>query len=135
MRKLLIRILATASSLYVTSSLIGGFVLASSWESYLIASIIFILLNAIAAPIIKLLLLPINLLTLGLLRWLSNVIVLYLFDTIYTGLTISAYQFPGYKSSLIALPSAWISLFWTLVISSFIMSLTYSIFSTLFHTD
>lgn len=135
MRNLLVRLLATAAALYVTSSLIAGFRLDSTWQAYLLASLVFLVTSGIAGPIIKLLLLPINLLTLGLLRWVASVIVLYLFDLLYRGVTISAYDFPGFTSGLLALPAAHLGLFWVLVFSSFTISLTSSLVTTLFHTD
>jgi len=135
MRNFLIRILATSASLFITGYFIAGFQIDNTWQAYLVAAVVFIIFNAIASPIIKLLLLPINLLTLGLFRWLANVLVLYLFDALYTGLTITAYHFAGYSSNLLALPPMQISLFWTLVLSSFMISLSFSLISTLFHTD
>lgn len=135
MRKLFLRTIGTALSFYLTSHLVAGFQLSQSWQTYLLASFIFVIFNWIATPLIKLLLLPINLLTLGLFRWLSNVLVLYLFDLFYTGLTISSYIFSGYSSSVINIPSVHLSLFWVLVISSFLISLFFSIFSALFISE
>lgn len=135
MRKIILRTLGTALSFYVTSYLVAGFQLSQSWQTYLLASFIFVIFNWIASPIIKLLLLPINLLTLGLFRWIANVIVLYIFDLFYNGLTISAYSYPGYTSSLISIPSLHLSLFWVLVISSFLISLSFSIFSSLLSSE
>ena len=135
MRKLILRILGTSLAFYLTSHLVSGFQLSQSWKSYFLASIIFILFNLVASPIIKILLLPINLLTLGLFRWITNVLVLYIFDLFYTGLTVSAYDFPGYTSSLLSLPSLHLSLFWVLVISSFLIALTFSVFNSLFSSE
>ena len=135
MKRLLVRILGTALSFYAVSALVAGFHITPSWTAYLIASFVFVVLNWIVSPIVKLLLLPINLLTLGLFRWVASVIVLYVFDLVYSGITISAYNFTGYNSGLISLPPLHLSLFWTLVASSFVMSVTYSIFSTLLNTE
>lgn len=131
MRTLIVRVLGTALSFYITANLIQGFQLETSWVSYLTASAIFVVLNWLILPIVKLLLLPINLLTLGLFRWLASVIVLYLFDLLYSGLTIAAYQFPGFSSGWLALPPGYISFFWTLVLSSFAISLSYSLVSAI----
>lgn len=131
MRKLLVRILGTALSFYAVSYLVAGFRIEPTWSAYLIASVIFVVLNAVVSPMVKLLLLPINLLTLGLFRWLASVIVLYIFDLVYSGISISAYDFPGLESGFISLPPMHITLFWTLVISSFVISITYSLLSTL----
>ena len=95
----------------------------------------FVIFNFLLSPIIKLLLLPINLLTLGLFRWLTNVLVLYLFDLVYDGLRITSFTYPGFASTIIALPSSPLNLFWVLVFASLLMSLTYSLITTLFSVD
>ena len=80
MRTLIVKIIATMVSFYATANLIAGFKLDSTWQSYLLAAVIFLLFNLLVTPILKLLLLPINLLTLGLFRWLTQVLVIYLYD-------------------------------------------------------
>ena len=134
MRKSIINILATAASFYVAQYFLSGIQLDATWSAYLVASLVFVIFNFVLSPIIKLLLLPINLLTLGLFRWLSNVLVLYLFDLVYDGISITGYNFAGYNSSIISLPAGYLGLFWVLVLASFIMSLTYSFITTLFVT-
>lgn len=132
MKGLIVKAVGTALAFYLTDRLVGGFTIESTLSAFAIASLIFIVFNAIIKPIIKLLLLPINLLTLGLFHWLINVIVLYLFDLLYDGVAIVAYRFEGYSSSLINLPPANINLFWTLVISSFAISIFYSFYESIF---
>lgn len=135
MRKLIVKILATAASFYVAQYFLAGVQIESTWSAYLVASIVFVLFNALLTPIIKLLLLPINLLTLGLFRWLTNVLVLYLFDLLYDGIRIVSFTYPGFSSSLISIPSGPLGLFWVLVLASLLMSLTYSLISTLFSAE
>jgi putative membrane protein len=135
MRKIIVKILATAASFYVAGYFLSGVHLDSTWSSYLIASLVFVLFNFFLTPIIKLLLLPINLLTLGLFRWMTNVLVLYLFDLVYDGISIASFNYPGYSSAIISLPSGHLGLFWVLVLASLLMSLTYSLITTLFPTE
>lgn len=135
MRKLIIKILATAASFFVAQYFLAGFAIESTWSAYLVASLVFVIFNGILSPIIKLLLLPINLLTLGLFRWLTNVLVLYLFDLLYDGIRISGYNYPGFTSGIIALPAGPLNLFWVLVLASLLMSFTYSLISTLFRAE
>ena len=127
--------MATAASFYAAQYFLAGIHLESTWSAYLLASLVFVIFNFLLSPIIKLLLLPINLLTLGLFRWLTGVLVLYLFDLVYDGINIVAFTFPGYTSPLLSLPGGHLALFWVLVLSSFIMSLTYSVISSLFQAD
>lgn len=132
MRKLLIKIIGTAISFYITNALIQGFHISQQWQTYIIASVLFLLISIIIKPILKILFLPINLLTLGLFHWVINVIVLYIFDIIYEGVSIAAYHFSGYTSKLIEIPPTNLSLFWVLVISSFTISFFYSVYETVF---
>lgn len=135
MRNLIIKIAATMISFYATASLIAGFRIDPTWQSYLISAIIFLLFNLLLTPLIKLLLLPINLLTLGLFRWITHVLVMYLFDVLYTGITISSYYFNGFSSAVLALPAGNISLFWVYCLSALVMSLTYNLTTTLLMGD
>ena len=135
MRKIIVNILSTALSFYVAQYFLSGVHLTNTWGSYLVASLVFVIFNFVLTPIIKLLLLPINLLTLGLFRWVTNVLVLYLFDLVYDGISITSFTFAGYTSSLISLPATHLNLFWVLVLLSLIMSLTYSIVTSLFSGD
>lgn len=135
MRGLIVKIIANIASFYVAAYLVAGFHIDQTWQAYLMTAIIFMLFNLLIAPIVKLLLLPINLITLGLFRWFTQVLLLYLFDLLYTGITITAYHFPGYSSSIIALPPTNLNLFWVLVITSLIMNLTYSLITGLFQTE
>lgn len=135
MRTIVIKILATMASFYAARYLVAGFHLDSTLTAFLTTSIIFLLFNLLVSPLVKLLLLPVNLLTLGIFRWVASVLVLYLFDLFYAGLRISAYNFQGFSSGLVALPAAHLSLFWVLVLCSFIMSLTYSLVTSLFSAE
>lgn len=135
MRSLIAKIVSTMVSFYITSSLISGFKIETTWQSYLIASLIFLLFNLLVTPLIKLLLLPINLLTLGLFRWITQVLVIYLFDILYTGITISSYYFAGFTSSILALPAGNLSSFWVYCLSALIMSISYNISLTLLLGD
>lgn len=132
MRKIIVNILSTAASFYVAQYFLSGFHIQNNWSTYLIASLVFVVFNFILTPIITILLLPINLLTLGLFRWLTNVLILYLFDLVYDGINIVGFTYPGMTSPVISLPSGYLGLFWVLVISSLLMSLTYSIINSLF---
>lgn len=135
MRQIIVKVLSSALALAAAAYLIQGFTVTPTWQSYLLGSILYLLTSSLIGPLIKLLLLPLNLLTLGLFRWVASVIVLYLFDLLYTGVNIHAYDFGGFRSSLLALPPGHVTLFWTLVLSSLVMSLAYSLLTSLFSSE
>lgn len=77
----------------------------------------------IAKPIINLLLLPVNLVTFGLFRWVSTVAVLYIVTLIIPGFSISDFNFGGYTSLWIDLPVIYFVGFWAYLAFSFLHSL------------
>src|SRR6185369_18028749 len=105
MRNLVVKIIANMASFYIAAYFVAGFHIDHTWQAYLLTAIVFMFFNLLISPVIKLLLLPINLITLGLFRWLTQVLVLYIFDLLYTGITISGYRFSGFTSPLISLPA------------------------------
>lgn len=135
MRKIVVSLLSTAASFYVAGYFLAGFQIDNTWSAYLVASLVFVIFNFILSPIVKLLLLPINLLTLGLFRWLTNVLVLYLFDLLYDGINITAFDYSAFSSTFLSFSAGHLGIFWVLVLSSLLMSLTYSLISALFQSE
>ena len=83
-------------------------------------------------PIVKILLLPINILTLGLTRWVVNLIGLYLATFLVSGLTIKAYFFPGVNWQGFIIPSFPLSLLATYILISFSINFSFSLIRWLF---
>lgn len=81
------------------------------------------LFNLLIKPVINLLLLPINLLTLGMFRWVVNVIILYLLTIVIPDFTIQGFPFPGFSYQNFFLQPVFISSFWNTVLTSFFLSL------------
>ena len=63
------------------------------------------------------------------------VLTLYLFDLAYDGIRITSFDYGAISSVFLSLPAGHLSLFWTLVLASLLMSLTYSIIGVLFQAD
>lgn len=135
MRTLIVKLASTMVSFYFVQFLIAGVRLDPTWQAYLSATLVFWLFNLLVAPIIRLLLLPINLLTLGLFGWIANVLTLYLFDIFSNSITISAYQFTGFSSSLLALPPTYLSLFWVLLLTSLTLTLFNNLITFLLRSE
>jgi len=64
-------------------------------KSLIIGAVVFMLINFIMVPLLKLLFLPLNLLTLGLFAWLINVLALYALTTIVSDFMLKPFHFDG----------------------------------------
>lgn len=78
MRDLLLRLLLNTLALWIVTQLYGGlyFARASGLGDYLLAGLIFGLANALLKPVLLLLTLPFNILTLGLFTLVVNAVIL-----------------------------------------------------------
>ena len=92
-------------SLFFLSLAFPGFKVDQNFKTLVTAAIIWFLLNKIVKPIIKLLLLPINLITLNLFSWLVGVLTLFLLQIFADGVTITSFQFQGLNASGFIVPA------------------------------
>lgn len=76
--KLILRIIINALALWLTALLMPNFVLTGNIVGILIVAIIFGLVNALIRPIVKLLSLPLTVITLGLFTLVINMVMLML---------------------------------------------------------
>jgi putative membrane protein len=74
--KLILRIVINALAIWLTSLILGGFNFTGSVVNLLIVAVIFGLVNALIRPIVKLLTLPISIVTLGLFTLVINALML-----------------------------------------------------------
>ncbi|OGN08627.1 MAG: hypothetical protein A3J46_02915 [Candidatus Yanofskybacteria bacterium RIFCSPHIGHO2_02_FULL_41_11] len=76
----LIRILGNSIAIYVAFSFVPGFVINGGIKEYLLAGVLLGLLNKIVKPPVKLITMPLIILTLGLFIIVINAIMLWLVD-------------------------------------------------------
>lgn len=123
MRFLLKSIAIAAAALYVTDYLIPGIKITGGIRTYLIAAAVLIILNVFARPLLKLLFLPINLLTLGMFRWVISVLLLWLTARFVAGFNINSFYFNGWNYQGFIVPAMQVSLFWTATLAAFVLNL------------
>lgn len=107
-------------------------VFAKGLETLLLTGGVLMLVTLIAKPIINILLLPINLVTFGLFKWVAFAIAFYLVTLLTPGFKLLDFNFPGYSSYWFEIPGLHLSgilafLAFAFVIS-FISSIIYWIF-------
>lgn len=124
MKKYLRTFLFNIFSFNIVITFIPGFTNDGGLKTLIIATILLGIFNYFIKPILSLLLLPINLITLGGFKWFINVIVIFLITISVEKLHLSSFQFTGIEYSGFVIPSFNISKFFVLIISSAVFSLT-----------
>ncbi len=114
-------------SLFIASSFFPGLITPTNLLDLLYAGVIFTIINRFVKPIIKLFLLPINLITLGLFRWLANVLVLLVLAQIITTVKIVGFVSPPINQAGFAIPSLNFNMPTSLIIASFLLSLIFNL--------
>lgn len=115
-------LIITAIGIYLIALLIPGIKVSGGWQSYGWAAAALTILNATVRPLANLLLLPINLLTLGMFRWAINVFILWLVPVFVKEISIESFVFPGYGIAGFTAPAMNLSVFWTAAAGAFILS-------------
>lgn len=85
---LLLRWVISALSVYVTAYIVPGVTVANAWTA-LVAALVIGLVNALIRPLLILLTLPVNILTLGLFTLVINAVLFWLASTIVKGFDVA----------------------------------------------
>ena len=119
LRRVLAHIVANAIALYFVSVILDGkFVITGEWKGYLIAALIFGILNGIIKPILKLLSLPFVIVSAGLFLFVINMFLVwfakYVLDVLkFDGVTmtvtgITTYLIAGFLIALLNMVIGWL---------------------------
>ncbi len=96
---ILLRWLINALALLIISQIVPGFAVASTWSA-LMAALVLGLVNALIRPIVLLLTLPINLLTLGVFTLVVNALMVLLASSIVKGFEVAGF-WPAFWGALL----------------------------------
>lgn len=109
-------------ALWLTSALVPGISISGNVWGMLSAGCALAIMMMLLKPLVSLIFLPINMLTLGLLSWFVNVIVLYLWTVFVPNVSLSPWTFPGFSGAGFTLPSVALNFLWTLILVSLLVS-------------
>lgn len=123
MKTLLRYFLINLVSLYLTTKVIPGLTYSGGIKSLFLGAAVFMLINFILVPLLKILFLPLNLLTLGFFSWLINVLALYALTTIVSDFALLPYTFEGITLAGIVIPFMELTPFWVAVAASLMIGL------------
>jgi uncharacterized membrane protein YvlD (DUF360 family) len=110
-------------SLWITSQILPTLTVSGGWQAFLIAAVTFSVLMLLVAPVLRILFIPVNLLTFGLLSWVVNVVVLYLLTVFVTDVRINSWEYLGGNWQGFIIPQMTLKYPIALILSSF--SLTF----------
>jgi putative membrane protein len=119
-------------ALWITSQLVNGLSIKGGVDVILLGGLVLTLMNLLVKPVLSILTLPFNPLTMGLFSWVLNVVIIYLLTVVVSQISITTYTFPGINLNGFALPQMNLSSFQTAILVAFIISAVTNIFLWLF---
>jgi len=127
MLRLLLRSIAiNLASIYLAAQILSGVITyVGGYQTLLMASLAIALVNLFVRPVINLLLLPIHLVTLGVFRWVANLVTLYLVTLMVPNLQIHSFTFPGLNLKFLILPAMHFTAFGAFIVVTFTLTLVF----------
>ncbi len=121
--KYLLRVfLFNTYGLWIATQIVPGISLSGSLSTTLLAGLVLSVLMILVAPLLRILFIPINILTFGLLSWFVNVIVLYLLTIFVPEVFIRPWTFSGIIYGGFMIPPIQFRYFSSLVVSSLVVT-------------
>lgn len=105
MKKLLKIFTREVLALYVATQIASGIVFENALQGLIVAGVALAVAQYIVKPVVNLLLLPINLATLGLFRFISHAITLFIVDVALNDFQVTGFHFLGLTSKFLDLPA------------------------------
>ena len=124
-------ILFNAFSLFFISQFLAGVTITGGLLSYLFGGLALSLLFIFLKPILNLLALPLNIITLGMFSFLTNVIIFYLLTVFVPQISITSFDFPGLSYAGFIIPKIHFNVLFAFIITAFFQSLVVSFLSWL----
>lgn len=123
LKSFLKRSFRTFLSLAFLMFLFPGFQIENKTFSLVIGAFLLTAINILVRPILKLIFLPLNLISFGLFRWVINVFSLVLLTFLVEEIRFVSYEFPGAAYAGFTVPAISFSALGSLICGSFLLSL------------
>lgn len=132
MRGILKGFIISTGALYIVSEVISGLVFEQGMYTLLLAGFALMMATLIIRPVLNILLLPLNLVTLGLFKWVTYAITFYLVTLVVPGFKLLNFAFDGFNSYWFNLPGITLHGLFAFVAFSFVISFTLSVLHWIF---
>ncbi len=115
-------VLYNAFTIYLISQILPGVKVYGGIPTLIFGGLALTLLLAVLKPVLNILAIPFNLVTLGLFSFVVNIIIFYLLTVLVVGITISAFNFPGYEYVGFIIPKIYVNTLFSFLLVSFLQS-------------
>lgn len=132
MKRLLRTVILNTAVIFFAAYVLPGLSYSENFQVLVLAAAALGLVNMVVRPLVKLVTLPINLLTLGIFSWVINVLMLYFVARLIPGFEISAFHFEGFNYQGLTVQPVEVGLVSSYILSSFLISLLTSALGWLF---
>ncbi len=124
MKTLLRALVYTIFSLYLTQMLVPGFNVKGGLAILAGSAAVFTALNFLLKPILKIIFLPINFITLGLFSSVINILILYILIYFVPQIKMTAWRFSGFYFQGFSVPPLQFTKLMTVILASFVISVS-----------
>lgn len=122
-------------TLWLVANLLTGVSTGEHANTIFTAALALSLLNFTVKPILNILFIPINFLTMGLFRWFTAVMVIYLVTVIVPSFSIGPFNIQSFSYAGIIIPTITLGKFSSLLVTTFAITLIGNLLSWIFKSE
>jgi len=116
------RIVFYSAALFLTAQILQGVHVSGGLQTYIVGGAILSVLFMIVKPILSIVTLPLNIITLGLFSFLINAIIFYLLTVFVVNISITAFDFPGFTFAGFVIPKFYVNNLFAFIFASIVLS-------------
>lgn len=131
MKGILRSTLINAFSLLVLTQLFAGVKVSGGYQTYLVGGFVLSLIYKILKPLLNIISLPLNIITLGATSFIINVFLFYIATAIIPQISISPFTLNGFSVAGFVVPTFHLNTFFAYAIAAFFQSVLVSFISWL----
>jgi len=121
-KSILRKIVFYAVGLFLVSQALEGVRVSGGLTRYILGGIVLSILFLVVKPVLSIVTLPLNIITLGLFSFLINAIILYLLTILVPSISISAFKFNGLAFLGFVVPQFQVNSFFAFIVASILLS-------------
>lgn len=122
MKRLVRDIVSHAFSLFILTQLLSGVKISGGFQTFIFGGFFLSLMGFFLRPLLNLVALPFNFLTLGLSSFLVNALILYLLTILVPQISVVPFVFPGFSFGGVIVQEISFNLFFAYIASSIVLS-------------